>query len=537
MATINNYSETDFRNPPSGKAALPFTISTYGCCLAVFGPNMFYYTQGFTSPNRMVGYKLDGLTSDNNFTLLTGAFSNSITGSFNGIGSIGASSDGSVLYLFTRTNPASTSTLYAINTTTGVNSTTTITPLPVTTPLITMGGFSGKILNYTVGGNFLFVSDSNGNVWLIDLNTSIAVKIYTNGISALSSCHDTTLWNDGTDDYLIFSCIGDGSFQVAYFKINITLPITEMTKLSSVSTISTPGSIVSGGGLFCVSVDQSSNTLFLARGRNVYQTTISNSGGGVLTYTYDGTSMKTPTSLDVSSDISTMVCNSAAGEAHGNLRVFVGYKTSASSTDVVKLWNPSIPGIIGTSLGGDPHLLAANGKSVTITPETKFLFLDTLSESKNFNIKIECDSFTLSKNLHLISEYQKEKVALNESYLKTFILTMTNEKQRKIVVNCVNLDVDYDEEEQSKFIKIGEKIDCSILNEEEFPEIRSKQYKKDLLLYRKIVILTDEITFDFEFIRTKCINYSDINLEMKNYIINPWNFRGAAIDGEIIFLN
>ena len=191
----------------------------------------------------------------------------------------------------------------------------------------------------------------------------------------------------------------------------------------------------------------------------------------------------------------------------------------------------------GSSTGGDPHVATYDGKSVIITPESEFLLLKTNFKNES-NVEMRCTSFTLSKNLDLISAYQAEKVDTSESYLRYLTIVISNKEKevtRKIKVDMVNLSLfnsfsENSDGEEECTITIKEIFDSS------FPKIRSKIFSQYLLLFREITLnFKGNKKISLELIRTECINYSDINVLFTNF--DPLTCEGVAINGIVKFFD
>lgn len=239
--------------------------------------------------------------------------------------------------------------------------------------------------------------------------------------------------------------------------------------------------------------------------------------------------------IDTGDQLINIAVSDVGGNTDGNLRFYTSTIINPSPIDsgIIKFYNTSaINGPIGTSIGGDPHIKTADGKSVIIVEEDPFVYLDTSSSLDKEKLYVWCDSFTLSKNRELVSEYQFSHVDTTQSYLRSFNLFFyEEEKLFSIKVDMITLAIEKNFEE-NKNICITERVDIRSHSLEELRSlpIRNTHYLQDLLAFLSIRVLTSSNSFYFEFIRTECINYSDIFMEVGGDIST---FRGVIINGEV----
>lgn len=190
----------------------------------------------------------------------------------------------------------------------------------------------------------------------------------------------------------------------------------------------------------------------------------------------------------------------------------------------------------GSSTGGDPKVVAIYGREITITPEDPFLYFDSHPKEDKMirdRVYIWCESFNVGSHPELMSEYQHIHVDGKESFLKNMKIFFSNKKYEVDLVNLCYAEEFTTSSEESKFsISFSEIVDCNKIPRVEYPNIRSKKYLNDLLLFRKIKIESEELSLDIEIIRTKCINYSDIN----TYVSGKKSleeYSGVILNGEV----
>lgn len=193
----------------------------------------------------------------------------------------------------------------------------------------------------------------------------------------------------------------------------------------------------------------------------------------------------------------------------------------------------------GSSVGGDPHVKSISGKEVVITPIDPFLYLDTRPENlkrmSSDRIYIWCDSFNVGEHPELMSEYQYRSVNNGESFLRYFYAVIGFEF---IKIDMTTLEILKrkkigGDKYCSPTIEIGDKIDCTLLDRSEFPKIKNEKYSNDLIFYRKVRINGVDGNIEFELIRTKCINYSDIYASFSESKKDLLLYSGVIIYGEV----
>lgn len=501
-----------------------------GDILSAYG-NVIYFTTTADFSHVTISY-MPGNTN----TISTGYTGNGITASSLNNSCFGISRDGSTLYYFQSALTSGITILSVISTSAWTNNNYTSSAAPVTTNVKLIG----KI-----------VQDSNGYLYVSAYTTIFQVKNITSSFAFNSCVTTTSMVCNGLDiysrdgiEYIIFPYNNGSINTFGYFVAqNITSPSSVTRTIDNLVTTS--------GTVTNFTIDQYTGTIFFVKSNSPL--TVSCYSIGV-----DGNRIYLSPLLSSSYNVTGvslvggLVSNSYNnGGIYSNTRLFFYYFGSNGNYNLYKIYNStSDNGGIGTSVGGDPHIKDISGREKIITPEDKFLLLDTLPCMREYlhpqRIYIYCDSFNIGNHPELVSDYQYTNVDNKESFLKTLFVVCGN---MRVDIDMVSLEIKkteiFDTSVNSEWfsgsekieMNISDKIDCSLLEGKEYPLIRNEKYRKDLIFFRKILIsnFDDEdpnCTIEIELIRTKCINYSDINITFSSGNVN--GYTGALINCEEI---
>ncbi len=544
-AVINHFSITDFEYDPTTKLPSSMTGTSAfssGAQIVARGDNLYIVNPNATKTGVVI-YKLDGTTTDNVYTGYIVAYVSSpnpggITGTF-GVQAVGLANDDATLYIMPGCNPGVTTNFYTYN----VNTTTWTT-------------YTASSISQTKlpKGQILF--DTDGTPYVCDYNVRSILKVNISGSSFSTSaivsgsppwCSYANFWTDNLGSrYIIFNSYNGSGSGICY------VPFDGSTHSTTFFDVSGLTGLPSFSAEFPMCINQDTNQLFVVWSRVVYQLTISgNSSSLPLTLSFDSSNTLSIPSHDSSSngDMICMTSNDTGGDLVGNIRIFASNWTGGATnvpTDIYKIYNSNPTGsgygIQGVSVGGDPHITTLTGKSFIITPEDAFVYIDSLPQSKSLHphrLYSWCDSFTIKHNRDLVSEYQYRCVDTNESFLKNIYFYIG---KTFLQIDMTTLDLVVEEKDTSSITYIlSDKVDCRYIPLAEYPTIKNKQYRQDLIFFRRLYFIIPSFVYDetvieeskltIEFIRTKCINYSDITLTFEGR--NPMEYDGVIIEGEV----
>lgn len=400
-----------------------------GDILSAYG-NTLYLTTTSDFSHLRVSY-----IPGNSNTILSGYTGNAITASNLNNSCFGISKDGSTLYYFQSSLTGGITILSAISTTSWTNNNYTSVSAPVTSGVKLIG----KI-----------VQDSNGYLYVSAYTTIFQLKSITSNFSFNTCVTTTSMVCNGLDiysrngtEYVIFPYNNGSSNVFGYFVAqNITSPSAATRTIDNL--ISTDSTVTN------FTIDQYTGTIFFVKSST--PTVISCYSIGV-----DGNQIYLSPLLSSSytiTGISTfggLVSNSYNdGGVYSNTRLFLFNFVSNGNFNIYKVYNStSDNGAIGTSIGGDPHIKDLSGRERIITPEDKFLLLDTLPCVREYlhpqRIYIWCDSFNIGKHPELVSEYQYLNVDNKESFLKTLYIIYGN---NKIEIDMTSLEITNSEKKE-----------------------------------------------------------------------------------------
>jgi hypothetical protein len=475
--SLVGYSNIDITTTGVASSQGPF-LNTLQLSLAAYAENIYYMQLVNDGGVYILRFGYIGGSSN-----LQTQLSNTVDfpGNPNGV-AFGVSRDGSKLYAIAGRSSSVAFYFFVVNISTGIL----------------------EISEFTIASNIAQVSclgtivedPSSTNLYFIaqtDVGGGLSRKVYTMPVAGANptlAVSDITgdVYNDiayaqiNGNNYLVMATNQFGRSGGEYFFTIANLaslpatpsPIQDNNNANYSIDTQTPIVFVNG---YLVFVDQTNSFAVSILINNTLQFELSTS---------------TTTPIMVSGFSESITNSSLDGNLPGNSRYFVSDLDSTTGR-IRKLYGPN-----GTSVGGDPHVSTFDGKSFIISGEEPFLFLDT-HPSEDSRVHCWCDSFNIFEHLDWISEQQAREVDNAESYLKTFYIKC---EDSYLELNMVTLEVNKMEGEWD----LSPLIDCSV----DKPIIKSAKYQDKLLLLRRLTVEHRGVRLYFEFLRTSCLNYSDV---------------------------